>query len=290
LYRKRIVELLALYELEPDLKQFWVEGRSDVSIFNWYFSVQELRGVRIDAIDNIEIPPDVLERYGLTSSNRNRVIALALEMEEGLRQVDNHSSLRFVVDRDFDDFMGRRIEGKFLEYTDFTSIELYFFNFESISKVIKLATNTPDRPVDELMSRIATVGSELFFIRTANEILSWNLKISDPVKLLSCNLTSIDFDVDQFISRTMMENSKSRSEEEFRSLIDEIRRNQPDDPRLKIRGHDFIHLFHWAIRDSIRPKNSAKYKETIAQFLVIGSDVKILAQFEMFSNIEKTFR
>lgn len=281
---------MALYRLEPELKHLWVEGSSDASLFSWFLKERNVGSVEVRSIDQVEVPLPILEKYGLTSSNRNRAIALALEMESALETAENHASIKFIADRDFDDCLMRRIDGTFLEYTDFSSVELYFFDAEAIAKVMVLATNTPDRSVDELMSRIACVGSQTFFLRVANEFLGWKLTLPDYFKLISSKETSIDFNYDEFKSRILTSNSRVDSAVEFNDAVQKIWNDQPDEPRLKVRGHDFIHLLHWAIKKSIRPKNSAKDAETVSKFLFMSADATKLSDFGLFASIEHHFK
>jgi hypothetical protein len=290
LYRKTITELLALYEFEPELRHLWVEGSSDVSFFRWFLAERNLDAVEIRPIDQVEVPLTVLEKYGLTPSNRNRAIALSLELESSLNAVDEHALIKVIVDRDFDDFLLRSIDGKFLEYTDFTSIEMYFFEAETIKKIITLATSTPERSVDELMSRIVCVGCKIFFLRAANELLGWNLKMPDHFKLISNKFTSIDFNYDEFKKRILTSNACADSEVAFDAAVLKVRDGQPDEPRLKIRGHDFINLLHWAIKKDIRPKGSSRDAETVANFIFMSADATKLAEFGLFSAVEQHFQ
>ncbi|WP_068115337.1 DUF4435 domain-containing protein [Tropicimonas marinistellae] len=286
MYQREIAELIVLYEFEPELRSLWVEGPSDRAFWEWYLSNKDLTGVEVNSIDQVNVPDDVLRRYGLTASNKNRAIATALELEEGLSDADDHASFLFVVDLDFDHFSGRQIEGKFIVYTDFTAVEMYFFDPEVVEKIIKLATKKPDRSAQELMQGLSEVGSQLFWIRTANEILGWGMTLPNPDKLLLEENNSISFDVETYSHRLLQSNGRSKDSVEFEDMLASLREHCVDDVRLKIRGHDFVDLLAWTLRKEIKSKVAGKNSEIVATLLLMTADVGVLATYPLFERVE----
>lgn len=286
MYQREIAELIVLYEFEPELKSLWVEGPSDRAFWNWYLSEKDVTDVEIYSIDLVNVPGDVLRKYGLLPSSKNRAIATALELEEGLRNAKDHSNFLFVVDLDFDQFSGRQIEGKFIVYTDFTALEMYFFDPVAIGKIVKLTTKNPDRSVQELMQGLSVVGSQLFWIRAANEILGWGMTLPNPDKLLFEKKNSLSFDVETYSQRLLQSNGRSKDVDEFEDLLASLRERCVDDVRLTIRGHDFVDLLAWTLRKEIKPKAAGKNSEFIAMLLLMTADVGILAKHPLFERVE----
>ncbi len=289
MYRREIIELIVLYEFEPELKILWVEGPSDGAFWDWYLSNNDVTDVGIQSIDLVNVPSEVLSKYGLTPSNKNRAIATALELEEGLSGAGNHANLLFVLDLDFDQFSGRQIKGKFIVYTDFTSIEMYFFNSSALENIIKLATNNPGRSVEELMKGLAVVGSELFWIRAANEILGWNMTLPNPEKLLSEENYAMKFDVKTYCQRLLQSNGRSKDAEEFEKRLASLRKSNVTDTRLTIRGHDFVDLLAWTLRRELKTKAVGKNSEFLAILVRMTADIDILADYSLFERVKAEF-
>ena len=138
--RRTISELITRYELEPDLRDIFVEGPRDRRFYSWYFRRCGYKDSEVLEIDLVEITRETLEAYGLGSGNRARVIALALELDSRFTSV-----LRFVrciADSDYDFVLASRIWARHLYYTDYTSVDLYAYEKELLSKVLCLGVQS----------------------------------------------------------------------------------------------------------------------------------------------------
>jgi len=71
--RKQLTELIALYELEPDLRDVFVEGPFDVAIIKWFLDQKGTKGVMVYDISFIEIPDDEIRSRGRSANNHERV-------------------------------------------------------------------------------------------------------------------------------------------------------------------------------------------------------------------------
>lgn len=74
-----IDELLARYELEPHLSDVFVEGTFDKEVLTQAFSSTSERFTFYE-INVVNVPKDTVERYGLSSGNKQRLMALAQEL------------------------------------------------------------------------------------------------------------------------------------------------------------------------------------------------------------------
>jgi hypothetical protein len=78
IYRRTIEEIIVRYELEPSLRDIYVEGLEDKSLIEWFLSQHGQTNCAIYDVDTIEIPAELLFAENLVDGNRSRVIFLAL--------------------------------------------------------------------------------------------------------------------------------------------------------------------------------------------------------------------
>ncbi len=97
--RRTIDELVARYELEPELRDIYVEGHLDRSIIDWFLSRKNISDVKVYEIDTIEVPAELVEEKSVATGNKGRVIALCCELQDRIRRT---LSVMCVIDRDFD--------------------------------------------------------------------------------------------------------------------------------------------------------------------------------------------
>lgn len=98
--RKKLAELRTLYELEPNLRDIYVEVVADKAFYSWYLEETGKANTSIYPIDAVEVGKDVLEDRGLTEGNRSRVVALALELDEVFPETLPY--VMCIADKDFD--------------------------------------------------------------------------------------------------------------------------------------------------------------------------------------------
>src|SRR5882724_3058764 len=132
--KRTLEEVAAIYNLEPQLKDIFVEADSDRFFLEWFLDRKGVFAVTVYAIDLIDIPDEILRKYNLPShSNRSRVVALSCELATRCL----HSlKVLCVVDRDFEDYAPTVSGGAYLAFTDHNSIDLYAFTPEVITKFI----------------------------------------------------------------------------------------------------------------------------------------------------------
>ena len=147
--RKEIDELVALYSLEPQLLDVYVEGERDKILIDWFLDEQGIEDINVYSIDIINVPRELIKRYGLnTGSNRSRVIALSIELATSLPE-DLH--ILCVADRDHEDYLPSISINKYLEFTDYTSLDLYLFQKHTIQKFISLVLGGLPFTTDQFM-------------------------------------------------------------------------------------------------------------------------------------------
>jgi hypothetical protein len=163
---RRPDELALLYELEPDVRDVIVEGRGDKSFFDWFISEEQSNGlVRVYAVsDRAYLPDSDLIENGLLTGERSRVLHLSkLLSEMGV----NSDSVRLVIDSDFHSIgLDGYIENGYLLRTDFSSIEVYAFNQQTINKLLRVGLSAPGEVTAEnLIESVQPTLVTLFIIR-----------------------------------------------------------------------------------------------------------------------------
>jgi len=237
--RKEIEELIALYSLEPNLKDVYVEGTFDKRLLEWFFGDQDISGVCVYTIDAINVPDDLLVRHGLNGGgNRSRIIALSNELSTHLPR---DRCIVCIADRDQEDYLPSGHRNVYLEFTDYTSSDLYLFQQRILRKLIALVLGGFPLSAEELMHELMVVLEEVFLIRLSNMALEWNMQWIPFVRYVHINDHFI-FTIDRFIKAYLQKNDRWNQREEFEQKRSELRAHLQDDPRRSIRGHDLIEL------------------------------------------------
>ena len=131
--RRTLEELATLHELQPDLRELYVEGAKDCLAYGAI--IREIFGLKLDVIEinSLYIPNEIVELHGFGSKgNKGRVIAAAISIEK----ICNRSpkSIRFMADQDFWIIDKTRPECGILILTDSTCLEAYFLEKETIER------------------------------------------------------------------------------------------------------------------------------------------------------------
>lgn len=244
--QRRIDELVAMYQLEPTIRDIYVEGGTDRSVLEWFFTESGFPSVGVREIETVEVSPDVLRKLGCENNNRGRVIALARELREALGGASRSATC--VADADFDRALGRTHNCEFLLLTDYSCLEMYFFDARVVSKLINLALGGfPQRP-ERLLTELTGPLLDLFSIRLANFALQWNMHGVEFTGHLRMNRRGLRLDVERYTRTYLAANDRLADRAAFAQAVREGRAKMNGDPRHYINGHDFVHLLVWYVR------------------------------------------
>lgn len=67
--RRTIPELVAKYKLNSSVRDVFVEGQSDRKLLRWFMAAKGYDAAAVLEIDLIDVPPDMLAKYGLAETN-----------------------------------------------------------------------------------------------------------------------------------------------------------------------------------------------------------------------------
>ena len=285
--RRTINELVTRYDLEPDLHDLFVEGPRDRGIFSWYLNNSGHNDVAVFEIETVEIPHEVLASHRLTSGNRARVIALALELDGRLPSVLRY--VRCVADSDFDFIFRFRIYANHLLYTDYTSIDLYTYNNDLLGKVLRLGFNIPETEIQPLSDSIRPILQDLFIIRAANQKLDWGMVLVPFTRC--CNLSGavVTFDRNEFLGRCLDSNSRRKERDTFDELCSELQTIYLDNPRQSIHSEDYYELIGWYLRRRRGWQGYRVGERSIMANLMSALDGQLLSNENLFIELHAIF-
>ncbi len=242
--RWTISELKVRYDLEPGLDDIFVEGYFDKEVITEYIKGRFPRRV-IYEIDSVDVSRDLLTKHGFTKGNKQRVIVLARE----LAAMPGTSNLVLLVDRDLDHWFGALEEVGGLVWTEYSSLEMYFFSDQYLVRI--LLTLSKAQIVDWSAFYESFVGAlrALYAIRLAERQLSLSLVWLLPDRCLEIDGSAIILRSNEYIDRILNKNKQQKSKALFMDVWNLWQTKLVGDPRGYIHGHDFIDLLAWAIRN-----------------------------------------
>lgn len=243
--RKEINELVALYSLELGLKDVYVEGTRDKNMIDWFLMEQNISGIKVYQVDAIDVPEEVLDRHGLEpGSNRSRLIALS---EELAAHLPSDRKILCIVDRDYEDYLSSGHTNSYLEFTDYSSVDLYLWRKRTMQKFISLVLGSFPLSADQVMGDLIGVLEEVFLTRLTNEALGWGMKWIPFVKYVQFD-GHVIFAADLFTKAYILKNGRSDQRTEFDRKRKELQASSQEDPRHRIRGHDLIDLLYYVTK------------------------------------------
>jgi len=246
LMRRPLVVIKARYELMPSLKEVYVEGKV-IELYRWFFQAKNMHHVKVYSIDTVEIDEKIINSYGLNEeSNQHKLIALSEELQNDYKE--DSLKVRCIVDADYDRHLKTTRNNNFLEYTDYTSVEMYFFNEPALDKFIGIVLKGLPVKCSLLIRNMAKVLERVYLIRLSNEKLKWGMRFPKKEtlkKYFVWTKTKIEFKEKEFIKNYLIMNGKGKKKAEFECIMKEYEGNLEADARHNIRGHDFTWaLFH----------------------------------------------
>lgn len=271
--RWTIPELLARYELEPELSDVFVEGTFDKEVLTQAFSSSSDRFAFYE-IDAVNVPKEVVERYGLTSGNKQRLMALAQEL------VPVSQDARFIclADRDLDHWFGELSPVGRLRWTIHCSLELHFLSPEVIRDILITTGRAKVRDLAAFATSVQAVLRSLYILRIADRQCSFSLTWVSLRKYLSKRGDTIEFDVDKYKTALLTSNGKSAQRAAFDKVCSDREKQLNCDVRSTARGHDFTALLAWAMSEFSGHREFASEAAIERLFVLLARSVHTLQQ------------
>jgi hypothetical protein len=262
--RKKIPELQTRYDLEPDLEDVYLEGSYDKEIFDSIFRSEVGAFRPCYSIDDIEVDTFVLSKHNLTSGNRQRVIALASELN-----LPKTTPVRFLVDRDFEQWLPSLPARNGLVTTKYTDAEVVFLTEGFVHSILVDAAKAKIQAWDEYFAAMKDCLRQLYCFRLELAARKVDFPLIDFRKCLNIGDGLPVLDIKSFVTRSL---SKSQTEIKIDPILEIISTqtaNLYEEPHQMVaRGHDFLALTAWCIRAS-RGLKSLQSEEAIARILIL---------------------
>ncbi|MEW5714561.1 DUF4435 domain-containing protein [Pseudomonas sp. SB113] len=243
--RRSIDELLARYEYEPELKDVYVEGVFDKEVFSMLLEDTEGVVEAIYEIDSVDVPADVLAELGLTSGNKQRVIALAKK----LSVLGDEPKYRCVVDKDLDHWLMKVEDVPKLFWTAHTSIEMYFFTADILRRILLVGSKAKIANLESYSSSAIGALRSVYAMRLVDRELDWCMEWVDPTAQFSERAGVIFFNEESYVRRLLSKNNKMALLSEFNAALAVWQAKLLGDPRSHIRGHDFVSMLAWSVKE-----------------------------------------
>ncbi|WP_248739522.1 DUF4435 domain-containing protein [Pseudomonas sp. MWU12-2029] len=264
--RRSVEDIVTRYELEPEIRDVYVEGVFDREILTQCLRKRGDKVKVVYEIDSVDVSGELLDKYGLTSGNKQRVIAFAKELSG--RGVEN--SYHCLVDRDLDHWFNPLESISGLMWTKYNSIELYFLTEDILHSILVATAKSKISDWSVFFSSFIDVLAELYAMRLADRELDLNLSWVDLDKDLGCAGSKLSLDslglVDRLINKNSVFDKKVAFVEATALWVGKLE----GDPRLHIRGHDFVKMVAWVIK-SLKGLKIFSSDEAVERMLVLVS-------------------
>jgi hypothetical protein len=271
--RRTIEDLKTRYFVEPSLCDIYVEGEFDRLVINSWCDKNSEKSIVPYGIDSVDVPFEILEKYNLTDGNKQRVIALAKELAD-----IECNSYKCLVDRDIDHWFGDLEDIPQLYWTDFSSLEMYFFSEQLVKRIMIDISNCKIIDWHEFYSSFIILLKQLYAIRLTSKTLSIDCSWCDIKKSLRLNKSSLIFDVTGYLSKNLITGGFKEYREAFSREHSNWMKAMDGDPRLCIRGHDFVDLMANAIKEYKGLKSFQDSEGLQRMLLAFIDEIDILIQ------------
>ena len=213
------------------------------------------------------------------------MIALALVLDRC--SLEGSKRIRCIADSDFDFVMGSKIESNHLEYTDYTSIEMYSCNVPTWIETIGLGFGYSAIDVNNLITTMIPVWNAVFLVRATYTQLEWDWCFAPLADYCRVKMKSVVFDESKFIERSLRDAGHIAQWSEFCKIIEELKNQKIDDPRKSIHKDDYLELLGWYLYKRSRWDGYLAGGNGIWANLKSALEIEYLAKEPMFGIIDE---
>lgn len=254
--KRTIEETIAIYSLEEDIADTYVEGITDKLIIENYYEYKDYNNnvVEINDIDFSEIQNQYIDLE--LKSNKDKLIAFSRVLLEN----NINSNIKCVVDRDFDGILAPMHNNKYILYTDFSCMESYILCAENINKILKVGIKNFPHDTDLVINEIKKIIFILFLMRLINKYFKFDFTFPKIENNINVNRNSgrCDMDLFEYLDKYINVNRLSNQKSEILTFAKEnYEKFRNGDIRFFMNGHDFIEVLFLYIN---KIKNTVNFK------------------------------
>jgi len=283
--RRTIEELLLLYELEPSLKDVFVEGTTDRAFVESVLCYSGLGDVQVNEIEVIEIPDSLLTDIPTCSGHRQRVIALALELER-TSTVDLTRRVCCIADADEEAGRTPAVHGGLLLYTDFTAMHLYAFSPNVLQRYLDQVVLGFPLSAEATLKAMEPVLREMALSRRLNATLRLGTAPVDATDDCEISGAFIVFDSARFALRFLNKAAAMHRMNEYLAERARLQALLPADSRLWVHEEDFIRLFYWVVV-RLRGRGRTVSRDLLGKTLLLAIPLEDAAAHPLFAELAR---
>jgi hypothetical protein len=280
---RTVDELVTRYSVAPELSglDLFLEGAFDVDLFRAFFRDSGISNVVPYEIVTVDVPEELLAKVGLTSGNRQKVIALAAELSLHIKRLD---CVLFVADLDEEQFLGTVHRFDHLAYTDDTALELYVIDSNTVERTAQDFAGAYGYSGSEIMSILLPHCQRLFRARVAAKALGWKMDWIDisKSKYVSVSKCDLVFDHSKYLGNNLNSNGYGSSLEVLEAKMAEFEAIAETLAGNCFRGHDFVTLLCTFLRKNGRLKASEVSDESVLRTLLATKEIRALHNEQLF--------
>jgi hypothetical protein len=279
--RRKISELATLYELEPTVRDIYVEGPTDRAFVAAVARRLGLK-VQIREVDLVEISAAQLLELDLGVGCRQRVIALAILLERAAK-TDLSSQVACIADADDEAGHSPKFTGSLLLYTDASSMTTYAFDSKYIQWYLDVVVLGFPLTGEQVVSALMPVLRVAALLRRCASTLRLSVAMVDLTR--DCEIAGdvVEFDRNRFLLRFMNKAGAHNRREELETEITSHTLLTAD-PRLWVHAEDFTSILNWLIV-RLRGSTNTVEKHLLARTLLLGIPNDDIVNWPLFRTL-----
>ena len=279
--KRNIDEVIAMYLLEKELIDIYVEGPTDKYVIENFCEYKELKRVVIE-IDDIDLAyaQEIYKDLNL-KSNKDKLIALSRLLSEN----NVTANVKCLVDRDFDGILTNLVVNTHILYTDYSCIESYVFCKKHVKKILEVGIkNFPYGP-EIILQEISTVLKGLFTMRLLSKHFNFSYKFPKIDNNISIDKATgiCIFDFQSYLDLYINVNRIKDKKDEIQQFVDKINLLMTNDIKFYMNGHDFIEILFTYIN---KIKNTRNFRlENFESAVYLAIQPNYLDDYDLFKKI-----
>jgi hypothetical protein len=283
--RRSIQELEARYQLEPTIRDIFVEGDFDIDVITWFKSEIDVDDIVVYGIDTVDTSDIDLGEEEDGGGNRRRVILLA-------RHFENHLNLRnriaFIADMDEGRLFRRIPSVDGLLFTDYACMESYAYTEQNVWKFMTfiVPSQIGRHHCVQLKRCLDSILLKAFVIRGWAKQNGLRHRDVGLAAFCSTGGGAISFDSSSMVSAILRKNGSTLDIDEVLIALDDIVSQCSVDPRHQVDGHDLGNLLSYLIRSvfSVHLRENILLRQLFAQM-----EIGVILAYPLFLALKERF-
>jgi hypothetical protein len=275
--RRSVPELISLYKYEPQIRDVFVEGSTDRSLYSWFLHTIGARDVVVREIRDVAVTEQYLQKHGLSPGCRSEVVALAYELCGALQLPA--FQVTCIIDKDFGEPDPPVCE--ILLMTDYTSVELYCYDTVVLDKYLALGLSGFPHTGERILASITEVLYTLFAIRHVNQLPKYRVSLLRIDRSLTISRDKVEFDLRDYTRRMLLAAGRGSEIEAFLATCAQVRAAFTLENRNHIHGHDFVSVLTMYLK-KVRGSLKDLTEDIVRGGLVTSLELQWIEQFPLF--------